>query len=537
MTPTDFLARLDGVTRNGTTVSARCPAHSDRIQSLSVSTGRNGQLLVHCHAGCDVRDVLKALDLTWEDVFDNTDESPLASYEYRDLEGRLVYVVDRYIGKRFRQRRPTSDGWEWNLDGVPRLLYRLPQLVDAISNQRWIFIVEGEKDVHTLESLGFVATCVSGGSSGWRSEFSSYFQDAKVCIIPDWDEPGRKMANQIAGDVEEVTRDLRVLYLDNIYINNNISIPPKGDISIYYNIYISLDNNNLDIIYNNISLDTNFPFQRHLRELVHLTPGYSSLPTTTLSAIQSVPVSWVWEDRVPHGKLSILAGLQGGGKSYLAMWLASEMSKAGQESLYITFEDDPADTLRHRAELLGADLDRIHVWDARHIPFLTSSSVPDLMRVLRKFPGIELIIVDPIVSALGETDTYRDADVRRGLEPLVALGKTVVGIAHLRKESAEAPAHRILGSNAFTSLARQVLLVESSGVVVIKSNVGSLGHRVDFRITNSGIVVQSGLSPLPSGNGLFPVVGPGRCQTTTPRLSLADNPTSAGSLQVSEPPL
>ena len=199
MDQTAILSRLDVKTDSNGTISARCPAHDDKHASLSV-TFQKDRVLLHCHAGCDLQDVLKALDLSWTDIFDDTPTSAIvaAEYEYRDAEGRLEYVVERLIPKSFRQRHWDGVGWQWNLQGCARLLFRLPQLMKAIEDDRTIFFVEGEKDVLTLESYGLVATCVSGGVNGWRDEHARWFQNARVVVLPDADEPGQVFARQVA---------------------------------------------------------------------------------------------------------------------------------------------------------------------------------------------------------------------------------------------------------------------------------------------------------------------------------------------------
>jgi DNA primase len=95
--------------------------------------------------------------------------------------------------KAFRFRR--ADG-EWTLSGVRRVLYHLPEVIGAAL----VIVVEGEKDVETLRSLGYVATCCSGGAGQWRPEYAAYLK-GDVVIIPDNDEPGMAYAAQVARSV------------------------------------------------------------------------------------------------------------------------------------------------------------------------------------------------------------------------------------------------------------------------------------------------------------------------------------------------
>jgi hypothetical protein len=124
----------------------------------------------------------------------------VAVYPYTDALGTLAYEVVRFEPKAFRQRRANG---EWNLHGVPRYPYRLPELMAALLTGQTVFIVEGEKDVETLRTHGFVATCNSGGAGQWRPEFAGIFLagPGDVIVIPDNDPPGRAHAADVASSI------------------------------------------------------------------------------------------------------------------------------------------------------------------------------------------------------------------------------------------------------------------------------------------------------------------------------------------------
>src|SRR4029077_16493261 len=117
-------------------------------------------------------------------------------YDYTDEKGTLLYQNVRFDPKDFRQRRPNGkDGWIPNLDGVRRVLYRLPKV---ITNQD-VTIVEGERDADTAEQR--LAICgTTGGSAGnkWLEEFTVVLAGKNCVIIADADEPGRRKAQEIA---------------------------------------------------------------------------------------------------------------------------------------------------------------------------------------------------------------------------------------------------------------------------------------------------------------------------------------------------
>ena len=132
----------------------------------------------------------------------------IATYDYVDADGRLLFQVCRVGGDRksFRQRRPNGrGGWTWNLDGVAPVLYRLPELVQ-VDRSRPVYVVEGEKDVDNLLAIGVVATTNPGGAGKWRSEYSAVLADRCVVIIPDNDDAGRRHAEAVARSLWEARR-------------------------------------------------------------------------------------------------------------------------------------------------------------------------------------------------------------------------------------------------------------------------------------------------------------------------------------------
>ena len=149
------LTRLDKLVKSGDSWSARCPAHDDNSPTLSVSEGDDGRVLIHCQAGCQLDSVVEALGLTVKDLFPPKRRSNkaeiVATYNYTDPHGHGLFQVVRYDPKGFRQRRPGPDGeWIWNLKGVRRVLYRLPEVIAAVKAGRTIYVAEGEKDVDAL---------------------------------------------------------------------------------------------------------------------------------------------------------------------------------------------------------------------------------------------------------------------------------------------------------------------------------------------------------------------------------------------------
>ena len=231
----ELLSRIEAHTKHkpaktGTGFACRCPAHEDRAPSLTVSEGQGGKLLLKCQAGCQTADVVAALGLKMRDLFPQangkaparaTNGKPqiVASYDYNDEAGTLLFQVCRMDPKDFRQRRPDKaalDGWTWKTSGVRRVLYRLPELLAAVKAGQPVFIVEGEKDVAVLVKQGLAATCNCGGAGKWRTEYNGDFRGAAVFIIADKDKPGREHAVAVADALKPLARSVKVLELPDV---------------------------------------------------------------------------------------------------------------------------------------------------------------------------------------------------------------------------------------------------------------------------------------------------------------------------------
>jgi putative DNA primase/helicase len=166
----------------------------------------------------------------------------VATYDYRDANGALVFQVIRHDPKDFRQRQPDgTGGWTWNVKGVDLVPYRLPELLAAPADAP-VFIPEGEKDVDALRALGLVATCNPGGAGKWRREYGVWFQGRAVVVLPDNDPqatdatgalrwhsdgrpilPGQDHADDVARRLQGIAATVRVVMLPGL--------PSKGDVA------------------------------------------------------------------------------------------------------------------------------------------------------------------------------------------------------------------------------------------------------------------------------------------------------------------
>lgn len=210
---------------------ACCPAHDDNRASLSITETTDGTVLVKCHAGCPTTDVLAGVGMNLADLFPRHQSNGHANgqsrivdeYTYRDIGGELLFQVVRFDPKGFRQRRPKDGGgWEWRVKGTKIVPYRLPELA-AADTEKTVFVVEGEKDVDRLRSLGMIATCNAGGAGKWRDEHASYLAGRRMVIVPDNDDAGLKHAQQVAKSLAGRAASVKIVAIPGL--------PDKGDIS------------------------------------------------------------------------------------------------------------------------------------------------------------------------------------------------------------------------------------------------------------------------------------------------------------------
>ncbi|MBD8483352.1 AAA family ATPase [Pseudomonas coleopterorum] len=227
------------------------------------------------------------------------------------------------------------------------------------------------------------------------------------------------------------------------------------------------------------------------------------------SSIKPQAIRWLWPGWLAQGKLHILAGAGGTGKTTLLLGLIAAITTAGRwpdgevcrepgNALIWSSEDDPSDTLVPRLIAAGADMNRVYILQGRingegeREPFDPSSDIDLLRATAEDIGGISLLMLDPVVSAV-KGDMHKANDVRRGLQGIVDFAEqqmcAVVGISHFAKGGAgSSPADRVIGSQAFSALARTVLVAakqEDSDARVLaraKSNIGTDEGGISYTI-------------------------------------------------------
>jgi len=188
---------------------ALCPFHSDQNRPNLYIDEEKG--VYHCFA-CNRKGLLYNPD--YRKLGDRFKKKIVATYDYQDEQGNLLYQVVRYYPKDFRQRRPDGHGgWIYNLKGIKTVPYRLPEL---INNSDTVFIVEGEKDTDNLRRWGLTATTFPMGANKWKNQYNNYFKSKKIVLLPDNDEEGLSHMNRIAKELAGTTLSIKLLKLPGL---------------------------------------------------------------------------------------------------------------------------------------------------------------------------------------------------------------------------------------------------------------------------------------------------------------------------------
>jgi len=491
-----------------------CPLHPDgqgkppHEPNLRVS--ERGWYCHACGRGGGLKELAKEMMIELNSGHEGPGRSRIvAAYDYRDETGALLFQVVRKEPKGFAQRCPDGKGgWIWNLNVVRRVLYRLPELLSAPDEVVWI--VEGEKDADRLHSHGLLATTNPAGAGKWRSDCGECLLGRDVIILPDNDDPGRRHAHKIARSLQSIARSIKLVNLPDL--------PLKGDVSDW--------------------LDAGHTVAE-LRSLSQAAPDFDPAEAprqpasrlrgagperepviVNLADVQPECVAWLWHPFIPLGKLTILEGDPGVGKTSLALQLAAVVSRGHAfpnthgipkerrepaNVVYLSAEDGLADTHRPRLDACSADVARVFALTGirergedgtASERAITLQDIPTLEQALtRVHPA--LLVVDPLQAYFGaKVDMHRANETRPVLAALAALAErhkcAALCIRHLGKSHQDRPVYRGLGSIDFAAATRSILLAAENPrnpsqrvLAHVKSSLAAKGKSIGFELGDS----------------------------------------------------
>ncbi|MCP4712797.1 MAG: AAA family ATPase [Planctomycetes bacterium] len=258
-------------------------------------------------------------------------------------------------------------------------------------------------------------------------------------------------------------------------------------------------------------------FESHLTN-IKISPNGQTLQANiiTLDTVQAEPIQWLWPQRFAIGKLSLIAGDPGLGKSFITLDMAARLSSGTpwidcptivnpvSSTILLSAEDDPADTIRPRMDAMGADVSKIRVLQAIKLTkdkermFDLTQDIQCLKHTLETIPDCKLVVIDPISAYLGKTDSHSNADVRGLLAPLSNIaakhGVAIIAVTHLNKSGGSNPLYRAMGSLAFTAAARVVWAVTKDNddkerrlILPAKNNLAVDNNGLAYRLIDSRV--------------------------------------------------
>ncbi len=447
--------------------------------------------------------------------------SVVASYAYDDVNLNHVARVDRI--------EPGTDGagksfvpYLWNaskgrydeksgLNGTKLPLYHADEVLAAVAEHRMIILVEGEGKCDALraalrlsESQAAVTTIAFGANAPFRADHVATLSGAwRVSVLADSDPPGWNAASERAQQIATSDPECKVRVLD--------LFPDRKDGSDIK-----------DFLAEGHSVEELFEMLDGAPLVKAALPPVSSHQATVakgrrlelvrLSEVEPVKIEWLWQDRIPRGKVTLMVGDPGTGKSFASLAIAAAITqgcalpddgatRAPSSVLLWNGEDGIEDTIRGRAEMVGVALDRLQVIrgtiddDGRRAPF-SLHDVARLQEMIEHTQDECLVIVDPVAALLGGIDAHRDNEVRATLQPLVELARNarvaVLCILHLNKSEARRALYRVGGSIGFVGIARSVLLAGVDpedgrrAIAPLKANLSAPARPIEYRIDGEG---------------------------------------------------
>lgn len=442
---------------------ATCPAHEDNSPSLRI-TKSEGHVLIHCHGGCTVEEILTELKWTKADLFDDRRG---ASYTYTDAHGETLRTVHRTPQKKFRQ----------DIKVARVTLYRLPKIIEAVEAGELIYLVEGEKDVHAIEAVGGIATTAPMGASNFTKADLSPLHGAAVVAVVDADDAGMKWADQVYAELNGKAEELE-------FVQAKVGKDAADHIAAGY-----------------LLSDFELLTVEDEPSEYDFTPGGNFILDTDPDPqpIWGEGTDVVWAD----GEALIICGPQGAGKTTLAQQLVLgccgfkgfetllglPIVPCQKRVLYLAM-DRPRQAARSFRRMIREDQrdelnGRLVIWQGP--PPQDMAQNPQMLLELCREAGADTVVIDSLKdAALGLSEDEVGAAYNRARQTAIAAGVQVLELHHIRKALSGAKAVHpaiddVYGSTWITSGAGSVVLLNGKpgdvivGLFHLKQPMGEFG--------------------------------------------------------------
>lgn len=428
------LARLGAVERSGNGWRARCPAHEDRTPSLSIREGDDGKVLLKCHAGCAMEEIIKAMGLTTRDLFERRNggspHPPAISLAdlagakrlpatwlaqtlgWHDLPGRGVGIPYRdEAGKTLHVRRRTAlkatDGSYWPKD-VPLMPYGM----EALSLAReagYLILVEGETDTATLRYHGLPVLGIPGANNTQVLQAEHLKDIHSLYAWQEPDEAGATFVQRLAG------RLVRLGYQGQTKAIRLEGVKDASDLHVR-------DTEGFKAAMQR-AMDT-------AEDLPRPETPAAGLTLTRLGDLLAEPdeaVEWLVDALLPSSGFSLLAAKPKVGKSTLARCLALAVARgepflgratAQGSVIYLALEEKRSQVRKHFQAMGATGEEEIYIYAA-------AAPVDALQKIRAEVERTKpaLLIIDPLFRFTRVRDSNDYAQVTAALEPLLALAR------------------------------------------------------------------------------------------------------------------
>jgi hypothetical protein len=399
-------------------------------------------------------------------------------WTYHDRDGVPIGLILRWNTANGKDIRPVSlKKTSWVVGGMPtpRPLYGLPELVTRPSER--VYVCEGEPAAEAARSIGLLATTSAHGANSVRGTDWTSLAGRDVTIFADNDDAGLQYARTVASILLKLSPRtiVRIVLLPGL--------PPKGDFVEFLEARDSRENSEIVAEVESL-VEAAQPLNAAEADSTAGSPKCRAVLVRMQDVIPK-PVEWLWPGRIAVGKITVVPGDPGLGKSFITLDLAARVTtgrgfpdRPGETFepggvVLLSAEDDLNDTVRPLFDAAGADISRITALQAvKRIDrstgatiensFCLATDLESLEEAIIETPKCRLVIVDPVSAYLGSVESHTNAAVRGVLAPLAVLAAkhkvAIVVVTHLRK--GEGPAmYRSMGSLAFVAAARGVWAV------------------------------------------------------------------------------
>jgi putative DNA primase/helicase len=376
-----------------------------------------------------------------------------------------------------------------------------------------VFWPEGEKDCDTLGNKNLPAFTLGGCGDGLPDAAAEFLSKRHIVILADNDDAGRDHAEKKAA-LAHGAASVRIVHF--------LELPAHGDVTDFFKA-----GGTVEKLMQRAEAAPLWCPPQIVENIPPKETNGRALVILRASDIEMTPVAWLWLHKLALGKLSLIAGEPGLGKSQLTAALAAVMTTGGLwpcsseraplgNVVIFSAEDDPSDTVVPRLKAAGADLERVRIVSSvesgaarsktQH-SFNLQTDLVLLELAITNLGDVRLIIIDPITSYLGKVDSHKNAEIRSVLEPVAQMavrrGVAVVGVTHFSKGGGTSAINRFIGSIGFIAAARAAFVVTADPesddparrlFIPVKNNLAPKGDGLSFRIEQqlleNGILVS-----------------------------------------------